>query len=210
MNLCSKERAGDVLQQLRFFPTSPTDEHIAFALKQVTYARIDNWLDTDLNTFSWWLEVVLAVVFLLIWWRLVDKKRLLELTFFGFVVMTISIWLDEVGYELGRWYYPVDLIPVFPPSTAIDYIGIPVLYALVYQYCGNWKSFLAGITVLAGVFSFGLEPLLLKYGFYVIVDWKLYYDFPTYILIGVIMKVIVNWIKAVMASSRSGVGSRPF
>lgn len=189
-----------MLEQHRTFPSSPSDEQLAYTLKQWSYARIGNWLDTDFNTFSWWFEVVLAIIALLVWWRLVDKKRLLELTFYGFVVMTISIWLDQVGYELGIWYYPVDLIPVFPPSTAIDYVVLPVVYALVYQYCRSWKSFLIATVLMAGVFSFVLEPLLAKFGFYVIIKWSSFYSFPIYIAIAIVMKALVEKMKAIMAS----------
>ncbi|HWR44022.1 CBO0543 family protein [Sporomusa sp.] len=188
-----------MLEKVRTFPTSPSDEQIAYALKHLTYARIDNWLDTDFNTFNWWLQIALAVFCLVVWWRLVDKKRLLELTFYGFTIMTVSIWLDQVGYELGLWYYPVDLIPVFPPSTAIDYVMLPVTYALIYQYCQNWKSFIPAICLMAGVFSFVLEPLLDKFGFYVIIKWKFYYGFPIYIAIGLVLKSVVDKMKAIIA-----------
>lgn len=189
-----------MLDKIHTFPTSPSDEQIAYTLKQLSYARIDNWLDTDLNTLAWWSEIGLFIVSLAIWWKLVDKKRLLELTFYGFVVMTVSIWMDETGYELGLWYYPVDLIPIFPPSTAIDYVMLPVTYALVYQYCRSWKSFLIATVLMSGVFSFVLEPLLEKFGFYIIIKWRSYYSFPIYISIAVVMKAVVEKIKAIMAS----------
>ncbi len=158
-----------MLEKLRTFPTSPSDEQLAYTLKQWSFARIDNWLDTDFNTAAWWFLLAVFIISLAVWWRLVDKRRLLELSFYGFVVMTVSIWLDQVGYELGLWYYPVDLIPVFPPSTTIDYVTLPVTYALVYQYCRSWKSFLMTTVLMAGVFSFVMEPLLSKFGFYVVV-----------------------------------------
>lgn len=187
-----------MLETIRTFPTSPSDEQIEYILKHIGYARIDNWIDTDFNTFSWWFQIMLAAIFIAIWWKLVDKKRLLELSFYGFTVQTISIWLDESGYELGLWYYPVDLIPIFPPSTAIDYIMLPVIYTLVYQYCRSWRAFIPGTILMAGVFSFILEPLLSKFGFYVIVKWSSYYSFPVYIAIAIIMKAIVGKILSVM------------
>lgn len=189
-----------MLEHFRTFPTSPSGEQIAYVLKQLTYARIDKWLDTEFNTSGWWIEIMLAVVSLVIMWKLVDKKRLLELTLYGFIIMTISVWLDQVGYELGLWYYPVDIIPVFPPSTSIDYVMLPVIYTLVYQYCNSWKDFVIGIMLTSGVFSFVLEPLLVKSGFYVLVKWKFYYSFPIYILIGIVMKGIIEEIKEIISN----------
>lgn len=194
-----------VLENIRTFPTSPSDEQLAIILKHWTYARIDNWLDTDFNTPAWWFQVVMVVISLVVWWKLVDKRRLLEITFYGFTVMTIALWLDQTGYELGLWYYPLDLLPVFPPATKIDYVMLPVIYALVYQYCPSWKIFLISVSLLAGVSSFVLEPLLVKLGFYVPVNWKYYYGFPIYILIGVGMKMVVEKIKALMADCQEQV-----
>ena len=187
-----------MIENIRTFPTSPDGEQIASVLKHLTYARIDKWIDTEFNTLGWWFLIALAVVSLTIWWKLVDKRRLLELAFYGFTIMTIVIWLDQVGYELGLWFYPTDLIPVFPPSTSIDYVALPVMYSLVYQQCNSWKSFIIGISLMSGVFSFALEPLLMKFGFYVLVKWSYYYSFPIYILIGVVMKMVIEKIKTVM------------
>jgi len=140
-----------MLEKIRTFPTSPDGEQISYVLKHLTYARIDKWLDTEVNTLGWWFLIALAAVSLIIWLKLMDKRRLLELAFYGFTIMTIVIWLDQVGYELGIWYYPIDIIPVFPPATSIDYVALPVMYALVYQYCNSWKKFIIGISLMAGV-----------------------------------------------------------
>lgn len=197
--LAEERGEGSVLENIRTFPTSPTDEQLAFILKHWAYARIDNWLDTEFNTPAWWFQVVLVSISLVVGWKMVDKRRLLEIAFYGFTVMTISIWLDQVGYELGLWYYPVDLIPVFPPLTKVDYVMLPIMYALAYQYCSSWKRFMIAMLLLAGAASFAVEPLLVKYGYYVPVKWEYYYGFPVYILIGAGMKMIVEKTKAIMA-----------
>jgi hypothetical protein len=185
-----------MIASIRTFPTSPTDEQLANLLKEYSYARIDNWLDTDFCTASWWFLIVLFIIMVLIWWKLVDKKRLIELSFYGCLIMTISIWFDQVGYELGLWYYPVDLIPVFPPSTAIDYVMIPVIYSLIYQYCTTWRTFIMATVLMSGIFSFILEPLLTKFGFYILVKWKYYYGFPIYIALALILRFIIEKMKS--------------
>lgn len=192
------------MDTVRTFPASPTDEQIAWALKELTYARIDNWLDTDFATWGWFLQLALFFLSLAVWWRLVDKQRLVELTFYGFAIMTLTIWLDEAGYELGLWYYPIDLIPIFPPSTAIDYMMLPVMYALVYQYFRPWKTFLPAIALLAAVFSFVMEPLLVKFGFYVPMKWTYLQSFPMYIALGAAMKLLLEGLMAVAARHREG------
>lgn len=187
---------------VRTFPSSPTDEQIAYHLKQITYARIDNWLDTDFLTWGWWLQLILFILSLFVWWKLVEKKRLMEITFLGFLMMTVVIWLDQVGFELGIWYYTIDLIPVFPPATTIDYVMLPVIYSLVYQYCRSWITFLAAVFILAGIFSFVCEPLLNILGFYVLIEWHYYYGFPVYMALGIVFKFVIEKIKSISENAR--------
>jgi len=40
-----------------------------------------------------------------------------------------------------------------------------------------------------------------KFGFYVLVKWKFYYGYPIYILIGVVMKMVVETMKAMIAKT---------
>jgi hypothetical protein len=191
-----------MLEWLRTFPSSPTDEQIAYTLKHLTYARIDNWIDTDFSTWGWWVQLGLFIISMVIWWNFVDKERLIELTFYGFSVMTLSIWMDQVGYELGMWYYPVDLIPIFPPSTTFDYVMFPIIYSLIYQYCRTWRSFIIAICIMSGLFSFVLEPLATKLGFYILIEWKYHYSFPIYITMGIVLKMLINKMKLIVASHK--------
>ena len=188
-----------MLEKFHTYPSPATDEEIAYTLKQLTYARIDNWLDTDFLTWRWGLQVGLALISLFLFWKLVDKKRLMEMTFHSLLVMTIAIWSDQVGYEFGLWYYPVDLIPIFPPATAIDYIMLPIIYTLIYQYFQRWKSFLIATFIMAGIFTIILEPALVKLGLYVPIKWYFHYGFPIYIIIGIVVKLITEKIATIVA-----------
>lgn len=188
-----------MLEKFHTYPSPATDEEIAYTLKQLTYARVDNWLDTDFLTWRWGLQVGLTLISLFLFWKLVEKKRLMEMTFHGLLVMTIAIWSDQVGYEFGLWYYPVDLIPIFPPATAIDYIMLPIIYTLIYQYFQRWKSFLIATFIMAAIFTTILEPALVHLGLYVPIKWNFHYGFPIYIVIGIVVKLITEKIATIVA-----------
>lgn len=192
-----------MLDKIHTFPTSATDEQIAYTLRELSYARIDNWLDTDFLTWGWWLELGVLIVSVTIFWKLVDKKRLFELTYHVISAGVIVIWLDQVGFELGLWYYPVDLIPVFPPATAFDYTLLPVAYTLIYQYCPKWPRFLMATLIMAGVVAFLMEPMAHRWGFYELVKWKYYYGFPVYIAIGIFLKLVTEKMKAIVAKQQA-------
>lgn len=187
-----------MLDKIQTFPSAPTDEKIADTLKELSYTRVDNWLETDFLTGTWWFQLAVAILSILVFWKLIDKKRLFEMSLYVLLASVIIIWLDQTGYELGFWYYPVDLIPLFPPSTAFDYSLLPLIYVLIYQYYPKWPSFLKATFIMSAIISFIMEPMAVRWGFYVLIKWKYYYGYPIYILIGVMLKLITEKIKKIV------------
>ena len=159
---------------------------------QLTMARFDEWFDSGLLSIRWWVLLALFFTTAFIWWKIADKSRLNEIMLFTAVIILFIIILDELGEELTLWYYTIDIIPLFPPITAIDISCLPLAYMLVYQYTRSWKSFIITTVVMAAVFCFVAEPLFVWAGVYRMLTWKSYYGFPIYIFIGIASKSIVN------------------
>ncbi|MDR3563707.1 MAG: hypothetical protein P4N59_20050 [Negativicutes bacterium] len=166
----------------------PTDEQLAEMAQLLTQARIENWLGESLGTWRWWVLLALLFVPWFVWAKLADRKNLLELALFGMLIMVNSITLDELGFVLSLWHYPVDVIPVFPRLTSVDYTAVPIVFMLIYQYFPTWKSFFWALTIVAALFSFVVEPLIAKLGFYVLVKWMYWYSFIIYIIMGLLSR----------------------
>lgn len=167
---------------------------IAEMMRQVTHVRVEKWLDKDVGTWRWWILAVLLIAPWFIWYLLVDKKRLPELTLFGTSVMVIIITLDEAGFVLSLWNYPIDVIPIFPRLTSIDYTVLPIIYMLLYQYFSNWKSFFWALLIASTLFAFVAEPLTVYFGFYQLLKWNYLYSFPIYIVLGLFCRWVVRMI----------------
>jgi hypothetical protein len=165
--------------------------------KQLTSIRIDEWLREDVFHFRWWFLLGLFVLSLLAWWKMVDKKRLPEITLYMGLTTIIALSLDEFGEELTLWDYPTDIMPIFPPLTAIDLASLPIIYSLMHQYFKTWKSFLRAAIVMATVFCFAFEPILVWGGFYQVLKWKYYYGFPIYIAIAIFIRWLIVKIFAI-------------
>jgi hypothetical protein len=90
----------------------PPAEQLAEMVRLLTQARIENWLGEGLGSWRWWTLTVLLLCPWFIWAKVVDKRKLLELALFGMFIMVISITLDELGFDLSLWHYPVDVLPV--------------------------------------------------------------------------------------------------
>jgi len=151
-----------------------------------------------LGAWRWWVLVALMFVPWFMWAKLVDKKKLLELSFFGMIIMVTSITLDELGFELSLWNYPVDIFLIFLRLSSVDYTVIPVVFMLIYQYFSNWKSFFWSLVALSLIFSFVAEPIIVKLGFYVLIKWMYHYSFIIYIIMGLLAKWLTRFFVDVM------------
>ncbi len=155
---------------------------------QLTAVRIREWLQSGVFSVRWWVLLALFTAIVLYSWKKVDKGRLKELVLYAAMITLFVIVLDELGEELTLWYYTVDLVPLFPPITAVDLSCLPAVYLLIYQKNPTWKRFVIASAVMSAAFCFLLEPLFVWAGVYKTLTWKSYYGFPIYILIAVITK----------------------
>ncbi len=159
--------------------------------------QIQHWLHYELFTPQFWLLISMLILPWFLWWKLVDKKRFLEIIIYGLLVSTLVILLDEVGCQLNQWEYAYDIEPLFPRMTPMNYTILPIIYMLLYQYFSQWRSFIIANVVVSAIFSFIGEPLLVMSGIYVTLEWQHAYSFPIYTLIAVLLKLIVNCIMKV-------------
>jgi hypothetical protein len=161
-------------------------------MRQLTQARIENWLGQHVGTWRWWTLGGLLIIPWFIWYKLADKKKLPELALFGLIVMVFTITLDEIGFVLSLWSYPVEVIPILPRLTSIDYTMLPIIFMLVYQHFPTWKSFFWALVALSTTFSFVAEPIVVYLGFYILIKWFYWYSFPIYIVMGLLSRWITR------------------
>jgi hypothetical protein len=161
---------------------------------ELTNARINEWLQSELFHFKWWILLALFCITAFILWKKADKSRIVELTIYTAIIVIFVIALDELGEELSLWFYTVDIIPLFPPITAIDISCMPLVYMVIYQRYGTWGKFLIATLIMSTVFCFVFEPIFVWGGIYTMLEWKSYYGFPIYFAIAVAAKLFVNLI----------------
>lgn len=173
---------------------SPSLEQVLDAQNKYMELEHLHWRKYELFTFQFWLLVAMLILPWLIWWKLVDRKRLLEILIYGLLISTIATVLDEVGCQLNLWEYRIDLEPLFPRLIAMNFAMLPVWYMLVYQYFTKWKPFIIANIISATIFTFIGEPLFVRLGIYEVIKWKHIYSFPIYIILAIIFKALVGLI----------------
>ncbi|UJL47161.1 hypothetical protein KFZ58_04385 [Virgibacillus sp. NKC19-16] len=172
----------------------PTWQDVIELTEQFRDTRIEYWLNETLFTFSWWVLLVTTIGLFIVWFIILDKKRIFEIITYGFMVATIAIMGDTIGVSLGLWHYPNTLTPV-PLTIEIHKLQMPIIYMMVYQYFKTWKAFLIAATINAFVFAFMLEPLLVWLQIYEPYHWEHVYSFFPYIIIAVVFKYVLNKFK---------------
>lgn len=150
------------------------------------------WLKNNIFSLVWWLMLVLFISFWFIWWKHVNKTRLLEIVTFGVMVAFIATVVDIFGCEYVRWGYPVDLDPLITPETITDFCILPVTYMLLYQYFTDWKSFTIAAVVISAILAFVAEPIAILLDIYQMNNWNHLYSFLMYILLALTLKWLMN------------------
>ena len=161
-----------------------------------------HYIDHELFSPTWWLTVVLLIVPLVVWWKMADKRRLLELCVFGLLVNVASSFLDVAGSEYVLWDYPVHTLPQISLLIPVDYVIVPVVGMMIYQKFPKWKGFLLACTVAGFAMSFLCEPFAVFIGLYKLILWRYVYSFPIYILIYLAAKLMTGKLADAQAKSK--------
>ncbi|KAA0548432.1 hypothetical protein FZW96_07615 [Bacillus sp. BGMRC 2118] len=156
---------------------------------------IQSWLNYELFSWNWWILFAFMVVPWILWIKVFDRKRVLELILFGSLVVIPTTYLDAIGSDLRFWMYPTELIPITPRAIAFDMSMVAVAYMLIYQYFGSWKSFSTALVTMAFVFAFLGEPLSHLWHLVYYIKWKYIYSFIYYIITGLTIKAIIEKMK---------------
>ncbi|WRP07252.1 CBO0543 family protein [Rossellomorea aquimaris] len=158
----------------------------------INHEYIGYWLDHCFLTPRWWFLVALFMLPWVIFFRLTKREELPRLLFLGLIWILVAANLDGIGFDLGLWGYPGQLIPILSKAYVFDYALIPVTYMLLYKYFPKGKSFLYGNIVLSAGASFIAEPVFEWLHIYHIYHWKLWWSFVIYIVLSYLIRWVVE------------------
>lgn len=156
------------------------------------HLSIEHWVKYEVFTWQWLIGIACVVIPLLLWWKVVDRRRILEITVFGLLVTILATFLDVTGSELLLWNYTIRILPQIPLLFPADFILVPITYMLIYQRYKAWKQFLFASIVVALALAFVAEPLAVYIKQYQLISWHYIYSFPVYIMISILSKLITN------------------
>jgi len=153
---------------------------------------IEHWVKYEVFTWQWWIGIACIVLPLLLWWKLVDRRRILEIMAFGFLINILATFLDIMGSEFLLWNYIIRILPQIPLLFPVDFVIVPIIYMLIYQHYKTWKQFLLASAIVALALAFVVEPLAVYIKQYQLISWRYIYSFTIYILLAILGKFFAN------------------
>lgn len=169
--------------------------------KEIFKIQSDHWTNNTLFTLKWWFMVATVIIMLAIWYKLSDKKRFNEISLAGFITAVLVFLFNTTGVEMTLWAYKAQIFGLVRTWSLFELINISVLVMLLYQYFVEWKKYLIAVIVAGAIGSFIVQPLLIHFEIFKLVNWRNLYSFPIYILIGIIVKLVISKIMDVQKRS---------
>lgn len=161
---------------------------------ELFHLSIKHWINYEFLTWRWFLKILLLIMFVFLFYKFADRKRILEIVAYGLFISLVSTVLDVIGTLSGLWEYPYRLLPL-EFSEIHDFVVIPIVYMLAYQYFPGWKAFIIANTILAGISAFVMEPIFIMLKFYRPIAWEHIYSFPIFLAIAIIGKFFISKLK---------------
>jgi hypothetical protein len=168
-----------------------TVQQIKLTLWNLTY---NNWKTEELFSVQWWSLITIIAISYIVWWKLVDKQRIIQIVLFGSLVSVGRIVMDIVGNNLVLWSYDIRVLPMIPIPFIHDFTISPLIYMLGYQYFTSWKTFSVFNIATTGSLSFIFLPLLSISRVLNLYNWNYFYTFILVIFITSLSRAVMLWL----------------
>jgi membrane-bound metal-dependent hydrolase YbcI (DUF457 family) len=161
------------------------------------------WNHHNFLTARWWFLVALSIFPALIWWKLLNKRHVTEITAFGLFYGVSAIILDSMGSNMMVWAYPYSLTPYLNPQLYPYDVGVVIIpFMLIYQrWREDFKKFFLFAGLLSAFLAFAAEPFMEWLNIYEEIIWKNIYSFPIYWLLSLICWGIIKYFKTIEKTS---------
>jgi hypothetical protein len=157
-------------------------------VKKVNQQMTDIWLKDQMFSLQWWVGVGFIIIPWVLWAIFRKKESTNRLLFAGFIVMLLSSIMDLIGVALGKWSYPIKIIPSLLVYIPVEFCILPVTIMLFIQIKPKLNPFIKSI-IFAGTSAYIGIPILTWLRYYYHPNWPYTYSF--FILI--VIYLIAHW-----------------
>jgi hypothetical protein len=125
--------------------------------EKVSDLRVEHWFKySNWETWYFWFNIMSIIIPLSILYFKIDRKRLFEICFFGFIVHVTWSNIDSILSSNNYLIHPHGFTHFFPIGITVTAVVIPVFFMLLYQYCTNrGKNFYLYTIILSALIAYG-------------------------------------------------------
>lgn len=171
-----------------------TIDEIVKANDALNKLMTQRWISQELFTIRWWGLAGYLILSYVLCFKLLDKKRLVELLLFGSLVSVFCVTLDIFLENRNLFLYKARLIPIIPSIFIYDITALPLYYMVLYQHAGTWKKYSIWITLASLLLGYVFTPLMVKLGYLQLINWSYTWAFLVIAFVGFLAKGIISLI----------------
>ncbi|MGG1514277.1 CBO0543 family protein [Paenibacillus oryzisoli] len=170
---------------------------------QLNTLNTSHWYNHELFTSNWWIILLFNFVLFGLLILLADRRRTSTIAVAFLIALAIVGTFDETGTYMGRWIYPYEFLPFSARLNAVNFLAIPSIIALVYQWFTRWSSFLLATVIYSILNSYIGEPIFVHLGIYKLTNWTYTGSFLVMLLIPIVVKYLTDVISQNRASNKN-------
>lgn len=163
--------------------------------KELTNELLDYWMQySNLSTWQFWVNALVFILPLVLLFVVLNRKRALQIGFYGFSAHVIFTYIDTIAIRLGYWDYPYQIFPIAPGNVGLDSSFVPVVFMLLYQWTLIAKKnyYIYG-SLLVLVLAYVLRPIVSAAGLFRLFEGVHYYHlFLAYFTVMLLSKWTAN------------------
>ncbi|KKI92179.1 hypothetical protein WQ54_10830 [Bacillus sp. SA1-12] len=171
------------------------DKEIERMTSTLHQMEMDYWINHDLFSFQWWAILIMNAIFLILFFLLIDRQRILLITLAFMISYVINTIFDDIGEYFQLWSHPHQLVQFVASVATVEFIIVPSIMALMYQMFSRWKFFLIVDFIVSLFISFIVQPIFVYLDIYKLHNWTYFYSLLVLFVIGVLVKIIMDFIK---------------
>lgn len=171
------------------------DKEIESMTSTLHKMEMNYWIHHDLFSFHWWAILIMNAIFLILFILLIDRQRILLITLAFMISYVINTIFDDIGEYFQLWSHPHQLVQFLSPVATVEFIIVPSIMALMYQMFSRWKFFLIVDFIVSLIISFIVQPIFVYLNIYKLHNWTYFYSLLVLFVIGVVVKIIMDFIK---------------
>jgi hypothetical protein len=171
-----------------------TIDEISKANEALSKLMTQRWFSQELFTIRWWGLAGFLVLSYVLCFKLLDKKRLVELLLYGSLVSVFSVVLDIFLENRNLFLYKARLLPMIPSIFIYDITALPIYYMVLYQHAATWKKYSIWITLASLLLGYVFTPLMVKLGYLHLINWSYTMAFLVIVFVGFLAKMVTSLI----------------